>query len=269
MSDIDWQMVFEAAEQDATREWEAGNGGEEAYVAVSIAASVHVVRALFGARGVPPEVDLDAVMHDFAAATFELGPAAKVFGPVSLHPMVNVFQNGERRVQPAYQLLPVGLETPVIMTREEMATNMQVIAERNILGSVLVAASGIRDVLRHLQKQQVIGATGAAFQREAAARNPEQTTEYALRIATAERRERLAREARDTLATLFPADAASPKANMSEEEQEREAEALRRLLVANESLQTYARAHLRQAKGASPETTNEEVMRTPETDSTE
>lgn len=237
MSDPDWQKVFEVATRDAAREWEAGNEGAGAYGAV------HILRAL----GIDSSIDLDALARDIAATrVYEFGPAAKVFGPVSLHPVVYVFENGERRVQPWYQMLPRGQDTPVIVTREETATNQQTIIERNILGSVPAEASGIRDVLRHLRKQQVIGAVGAAFYHEAEGRHPEQAMDYARWMATATRRERLASEALHELVTQYPADAESPGANMSVAEQEREAGELRRRLAANESLQAYTRAHLRQ-----------------------
>jgi len=249
MEDVDWEKVFAAAAEDVEREWKAGNKGAGAY-------AVHILRAL----GVGADIDLHALAQAAAMRAMEYGPAAKVFGPVSLHPVAYVLNTDERREQPWYQLLPSGHDTPVVILSTETATNSGATIALNILGAVPIETSGVRDVIRHLRKQQLIGAVGAAFYREADGRHPELAEDNARWLATAMQREHRASEALQGLATLYPEDAASADAQLSEEEEEHEAAATRKRLAGNESLQAYAREQQRQMQlGPPPEPPREET----------
>jgi len=251
MEDVDWEKVFAAITEDVKREWEAGNKGAGAY------GGVHILRAL----GVDADIDLHALAEAAAAMrAMEYGPAAKVFGPVSLHPVAYVLNTDERREQPWYQLLPSGHDTPVVIPSTETATNSGAIIALNILGAVPIETSGVRDVIRHLRKQQLIGAVGAAFYREADGRHPELAEDSARWLATAMQREHRESEALRGLATLYPEDAASADAQSSKEEEEHEAAATRKRLAGNESLQVYARERQRQMQlGTPPEPPREET----------
>lgn len=252
MSDIDWGQELMRVRHEV-EELAATLDDQEIVLRVG---AVAFARMLIRTGALPPDDYLLTVLNAFSSGDilgFEIGPPAVNYGPCYLHPVAWLGKDDTRRPTEHYQVMVGAIETPIVEMLDVASGKWQATKHPEDAGWLPVATSGLTDVARHLRGTVMRRQAWMASSREWQASHPDHAAERAESIAYAERCIAVWEAGLRALEDEYGAVLATPEANVSAEEQERQVSEIRRSLALLDDFGDYARAQ--QARSPTPEET--------------